>query len=51
MYYVNMKVQNTLKPRNNEPPYSEFLDIVKKTQLPFCGFTKHITFDIVNYLI
>ena len=24
-----------------------FLDIVNKTQLPFGGFTKHITFDIV----
>ena len=27
------------------------LDIVNKTQLPFSGFTKPITFDIVNYLI
>ena len=26
-------------------------DIVNKTQLPFWGFTKHITFDIVNYSI
>ena len=42
---------HTLKPRYNEPRYSEFHDIVKKTQLPFCGFTKHIIFDIVNYSI
>ena len=41
----------TLKPRYNEPRYSEFCDIVNKTQLPFLGFTKHITFDIVNYSI
>ena len=27
------------------------LNIVNKTQLPFGGFTKHITFDIVNYSI
>ena len=27
------------------------LDIVNKTQLPLWQFTKHITFDIVNYLI
>ena len=33
----------TLKPR-----YSEFCDIVNKDQLPFRGFTKHITLDIVN---
>ena len=42
---------STLKPRYNKPQYSEFCDIVKKTQLPFCGFTKHILFDIVNYSI
>ena len=41
----------TLKPRYNKPQYSEFCDIVNKTQLPFLGFTEHITFDIVNYLI
>ena len=35
----------------NKPRYSESCVIVNKTQLPFCGFTKHITFDIVNYLI
>ena len=40
-----------LKPWYNEPQYSEFHTIVNKTQLPFWGFTKHITFDIVNYLI
>ena len=44
-------VIGTLKPRYNEPRNSEFRDIVNKTQLLFCGFTKHITFDIVNYLI
>ena len=27
------------------------LNIVNKTQLPFLGFTKHITFDVVNYSI
>ena len=42
---------STLKPRYNEPQYSEFRELVKKTQLPFCGFTKHISFDIVNYSI
>ena len=42
---------NTLKPRYNEPWYSELFDIVNKTQLPFWGFTKYITFDIVNYSI
>ena len=26
---------STLKPRYNEPRYSEFCDIVNKTQLPF----------------
>ena len=41
----------TLKPGYNEPRYSEFRDIVNKTQLPFSGFTKHITSDIVNYSI
>ena len=41
----------TLKPQYNEPRYSEFRDIVNKTQLPFSGFTKHITSDIVNYSI
>ena len=41
----------TLKPWYNEPRNSEFLEIVNKTQLPFWGFTKHITFAIVNYLI
>ena len=42
---------NTLKPWYTEPWYSDFHDIVNKTQLPFWGFTKHITFDIVNYSI
>ena len=42
---------NTLKSRNREPQYSEFCKIVNKTQFPFWGFTKHITFDIVNYSI
>ena len=42
---------STLKPRYKEPGNSEFLDIVNKTQLPLWGFTKHITFDIVNYSI
>ena len=46
-----MNYECTLKPRYNEPRYSEFRYIVNKTQLPFEGFTKHITFDIVNYLI
>ena len=44
-------LDNTLKPWYNEPQYSEFRDIVNKIQLPFWGFTKHITFDIVNYSI
>ena len=42
---------STLKPRYNEPRYSEFRNIVNKTYLPFWGFTKYITFDIVNYSI
>ena len=42
---------HTLKPRHNEPRYSEFRDIVNKTQLPFWGFTKQSIFDIVNYSI
>ena len=42
---------STLKSRYNEPRYSEFRNIVNQTQLPFLGFTKHITFDIVNYSI
>ena len=42
---------STLKPRYNEPQYSEFRDIVNKTQLPFLRFTKHITFDIDNYSV
>ena len=42
---------STLKPWYNKPQYSEFCDIVNKTQLPFWRFTKHITFDIVNYSI
>ena len=41
----------TLKPWYNESRYSEFHYIVNKTQLPFWGFTKHITFNILNYLI
>ena len=48
----SVQLSNTLKPRYNEPCwYSEFCDIVNKTQILFRGFTKHITFDIVNYLI
>ena len=31
----------TLKPRYNEPRYSEFRDMVNKTQLPFLGCTKY----------
>ena len=42
------RVTNTLKPWYNEPRNSEFRDIVNKTQLPFWGHTRHITFDIVN---
>ena len=42
--------QGTLKTWFNEPQYSEFCDIVNKTQIPFWGFTEHITFDIVNIL-
>ena len=34
-----------------KPRYSEFCDIVNKTQLPFWGFIKDIIFDIVNYSI
>ena len=45
------KEKSTPKPRSNEPRYSEFCDIVNKTQFPFGGFIKHITFDIVNYSI
>ena len=37
----------TLKPQYNEPRYSEFCNIENKTQLPFLGITKYITFDIV----
>ena len=46
-----VRMEYTLKPPYNESRYSEFCDIVNKIQLPFWGFTKHITFDIVNYLI
>ena len=50
IHHTNSIIQDfpfsTLKPRYNEPRNSEFLDIVNKTQLPFYGFTKHITFDI-----
>ena len=38
----------TLKSWYNEPWYSDFCYIVNKTQLPFWGFTMHITFDIGN---
>ena len=48
---IYQQYTHTLKPWYNEPRYSEFRDIVNKTQLPFWGFTKHITFDIVNYSI
>ena len=47
--YLFQVIVCTLKPRYNEPWYSEFLDLVNKTQFLFWGFTKHITFDIVNY--
>ena len=40
-----IEIIHTLKPRYSEPQYSEFRDIVNKSQLPFLGFTKHITFD------
>ena len=36
----------TLKPQYNEPLHNEFRDIVNKTQLPFWGFTQHITLDL-----
>ena len=49
-YLINPE-SHIIKPRYNEPQYSEFRDIVNKTQFPFRGFTKHIIFDIVNYLI
>ena len=39
---------STLKPRYNELRYSEFRDIVNKTQFVD---TKNITFDIINYSI
>ena len=49
---ARFQMLSTLKPRYNEPQYSEFCDIVNKTQLTFLGFTDHITFDIVvNYSI
>ena len=48
---VSIPTTEVLKPRYSEPQYSEFRDIVNKTQLPFRGFTKQITFDIVNYSI
>ena len=47
----SVQLSNTLKPRYNEPWYSEFCDIVNKTQLPFWGFTRHNTFDVVNHLL
>ena len=51
LFKVNLGIYpSTLKPWYNEPQYSEFCNIVNKTQLPFWGFTKHMTFDIVNYL-
>ena len=43
------KYIGTLKPRYNEPWYSDICNIVNKIQLSFWGFTKHITFDLVNY--
>ena len=48
-YTRHFLFDSTLKPQYNEPWYSEFRHIVTKTQLPFWGFTKHITFSIVNY--
>ena len=47
--YIFQKQTCTLKPWYNELPYSEFHHVVNKTQFPFWGFTKPITFDIVNY--
>ena len=47
-YLVYAYFSSTLKPRYSEPRNSEFLDKVNKTQLPFWGFIKHITIDIVN---
>ena len=49
--YLFQVIVCTLKPWYNEPEYSEFQDIVNKIQFLFWGFTKHITFDIVNYSI
>ena len=46
---TSLQHSSTLKPQYNEPWYSEFCNIVNKPQLPFWGFTKPITFDIVNY--
>ena len=45
--YILVLLDSTLKPWYKEPQYSEFRDIMNKTQLPFLGFTKHITFDIL----
>ena len=50
-FFLSSLQLDILKPRYNEPQYSEFPDLVNETQLPFWGFTKHITFDIVNYWI
>ena len=41
---------NKVHSQYNIPQYSEFRDIVNKTQLPFWGFTKHIIFDIGSEL-
>ena len=49
--YMIQTFFSTLKPRYNEPQYSEFRYIVNKTKLTFEGFTKHITFDNMNYSI
>ena len=43
---VSLQMENLWNISTLKPWY-----IVNKTQLPFWGFTKHITFDIVNYSI
>ena len=43
-------MRGKLKPWYNKLRNSEFRYIVNKTQLPFWGFTRHITFDICSEL-
>ena len=50
-YYYYAKNYVHSNPQYNEPWNSEFRNVVNSTQLPFWGFTMHITFDIVNYSI